>query len=69
ADTDVNDGFMVLYDDGTDAFLAVCYADTETAVDTDYEANDLTCFNLVELDGFGDIAASDFDTSNFDWIP
>ena len=68
-DTDTSDAFIVIYDDGTDAFAAMCYADTETAADTDYEAGDLTCFNLVELDGFGDIAASSFDATNFDWTP
>ena len=66
---DVTSAFPVVYTDGSDSFVAVCFAETETADDADFEAGDLTCVNLAQLADIDAIATGDFVAANFDYIP
>ena len=68
AASDVGDTIMTLYSDGTDAYLAAAVATTETAADTDFEANDLTIVNLVKISGITSIAAGDFVAADFEFV-
>ncbi len=62
---DDDDGILVLYDDGTDSYLAVVVNTSGGAVDnTTFGAGDLTAVNLVKFTGVSDatsFAAADFD--------
>jgi hypothetical protein len=49
--------------------VAICFAEVETASDTDFEATDLTCVNVAELSDIDAIATGDFVAANFDYIP
>jgi hypothetical protein len=63
------DTFLVVYSDGTNAFLAVAIQDTETTDDGDFEANDLTVVNIARINGVTSITAGGFNAANFDFIP
>ena len=62
---DDDDGILVLYDDGTDSYLALVVNTSGGAVDnTTFGAGDLTAVNLVKFTGVADatsIVANDFD--------
>ena len=64
----VGAGFLVLYSDGTDAYVAVADVAVETADDTDFEANDLAVTNILKIAGVTSIAAGDFADAEFDMI-
>ncbi len=66
---DVTSCFPVLYSDGTDAYLAICFAETETANDTDFESGDLTCVNIAKMSSNAAISASEFVAANLDFVP
>ena len=60
-----DDGILVMYDDGTDTYLAIVVNTSGGAIDnTTADAGDLTAVNLVKFAGVGDalsIVAADFD--------
>ena len=64
----VGGSFLVLYSDGTDAYVAVADVAVETADDTDFEANDLAVTNILKIAGVSSIAAGDFADAEFDII-
>ena len=64
----VGGSFLVLYSDGTDAYVAVADVAVETADDTDFEANDLAVTNILKIAGVTSIAAGDFADAEFDII-
>jgi hypothetical protein len=58
-----NDTMLVLYDDGSNSYLAAVNVGTGTATGTTFAANDLTATNLVTLTGVTDatdVVAGDF---------
>ena|GEM_PF-2440400 len=67
ANVAVQDSFIVVYTDGTDAFVAAC----QVAVDSggDFVAGDLTAVNLAQISGVTAITAGLFNNANFDFIP
>ncbi|NOT01161.1 MAG: hypothetical protein HOP29_11090 [Phycisphaerales bacterium] len=66
---DVTSSFPVIYSDATNGFVAVCFAETETANDTTFEATDLVCRNVARLSGNAAITAAEFVAANFDFVP
>jgi len=60
-----NDAFLVVWSDGTDAYLS---AATMTTDGTDFTTGDLTVTNMAKLVGISSIAAGDFVTANFDIV-
>ena len=64
----VTGSFLILYSDGTDAYVAVADVMVETADDTDFEANDLAVTNILKIAGVTSIAAGDFADAEFDII-
>ena len=60
--------FLVLYSDGTDAYVAVADVAAETADDTDFEANDLAVTNILKIAGVSSIASGDFADAEIDII-
>jgi S-layer protein len=63
----VGDAFLVVYSDGTDAYLAAAYVAVDSGADL--LAADLTIVNLAKLSGITSIAAADFHIANFDFVP
>ena len=61
-------GFLVLYSDGTDAYIAVADIAAETDNDLNFEANDLAITNILKIAGVTSIAASDFADAELDLI-
>lgn len=66
---DVTSSFPVVYSNGTDAFVAVCFAETETTDNTAFESGDLTCVNVFRTPTNPAITAGEFNIANFDYIP
>jgi hypothetical protein len=65
---DVNtQAFLVVYSDGTDAFLASARV-TGANGDTDFEAGNLTVVNIAKLVGITSIATTDFNLANFTYV-
>jgi len=70
---DQSDAFLVLYDDGTDTFLAVAELTHATSHTdgTTFTSGDLVVTNILEFDGMADVTAAGFatgDNVNFDFI-
>jgi hypothetical protein len=65
---DVTSAFPVVYTDGNNGFVAICFAETETTNDTDFDTTDLVCVNVAELEDIDSIATGDFVAANFDYI-
>jgi S-layer protein len=61
-----NDAFMVLYDNGTNSFLAYVVSAAGAANDATFASSDLTVTNMVQFTGISDSAT--FVTNNFDII-
>ncbi|RJP39713.1 MAG: hypothetical protein C4547_03370 [Phycisphaerales bacterium] len=62
--------FPVVYADGTDAFLAVCFVETaDGTADTDLDSGNMTCVNIAKMSGNAAITAGEFNAANFDYIP
>lgn len=59
--------FLVVYTDGTDAYLATVN-DTDTTNDTALEAGDATVTVLAKIVGVTSLAAGTFDVSNFAFV-
>ena len=68
ADDVVGQAFLVVYSDGTDAFLASVRINAATNADTNFEATNLTAVNLAKLVGVTSIATTDFNLANFTFI-
>ena len=62
-----NSAYVVVYSDGTDAYVAVAVAQARNADDADFEANDLNVVNIVKISGITSIAAGDFAASDFNF--
>lgn len=65
--TALNDGFIVVYSDGTDAYVALAKIVNDTAA-AHFATGDLTVTNLVKLVGNPSIAVDEFVAGNFDFI-
>jgi Ca2+-binding RTX toxin-like protein len=63
------DTFLVVYSDGTNAFLAVAIQDSETTDDGDFEAGDLTVVNVARINGITWILTNQFNAVNLDFVP
>ena len=61
-------GFLVLYSDGTDAYLAVADVAAETDDDLNFEANDLAITQILKIAGVTSIASGDFADAELDLI-
>jgi len=68
AAANANNAFIVVYSDGTDAYVAAVHIVSETTNDTDFEAGDLDVINLVKLVGVSSIGATTFADANFEFI-
>ena len=66
---DITSCFPVVYSNATDAFLAICFAETEGVDDTNFEAADLVCINIAKMSSNAAITASEFVAANFDFVP
>lgn len=64
----VGNSYMIVYTDGTDAYVAAAIATSQTDNDTDFEAGNLTVVNVAKLIGVSSIGASTFANANFDFI-
>ena len=49
-----NDGFLIVYDDNVDSYLASVHIGTQTADNGLFASADLTVDNLVKLSGVAD---------------
>ena len=65
---DADHGFMLVWTDGTDAYLSAVNNEAETTGDTNYEVGDLLGINLVKLEGITSIAEDTFVASNFEFV-
>jgi len=63
ANVALNDGFIVVYSDGVDAYVAMARAAVNPG--TDFAANDLVVTNLVRLVGNPSITSAEFVAANF----
>jgi len=63
-----NDAFIVVWTDGTNAYVTAVHMTTETADDGDFEAGDLTTDNLAIITGVSSIGSTTFALNNFEWI-
>jgi hypothetical protein len=68
ADDVAGQAFLVVYSDGTDAFLASVRVNAATNADTDFEATNLTAVNIAKLVGITSIATTDFNLANFTYV-
>jgi hypothetical protein len=60
------DGFIVVYSDGVDAYVAVARVAVDGGADID--AGDLTVTNVAKLVGNASLTAGEFNIANFDFI-
>jgi len=68
AAANADNAFMIVYTDGTDAYVAAVHIVTETDDDTDFEAGNLDVINLVKLVGVSSIGSTTFADANFEFI-
>ena len=61
-----NEGFLVAYSDGTNAYVAAIQSTAGTAAATALTANDLVASNIVQLAGVTSMGS--FTAANFQWI-
>ena len=60
--------FVVVYTDGTDAYVAIARANTQTTDNSGFEAGDLVVKNVAKLVGITSIGSTTFAAANFDFI-
>jgi hypothetical protein len=68
ADVAANDAFIAVWTDGTNAYVTAIHHTTETDNDGDFEAGNLTSFNLAIVSGVTTIGSTTFAAGNFEWI-
>lgn len=66
--SDIGDAFIVVYSDGTDAYVAYATSASETVSDSDFETGDLAVGNLIKLSGYTSIESGDFVSDNLEII-
>jgi hypothetical protein len=64
----VGSAFMIVYSDGTNAYLASVRVDAVTAADADFESGNLTVTKVANLGANPSITAAEFTAANFDWV-
>ena len=63
----VGASYTVVYTDGTDAYVALAYANTRTTDNTAFEAGDLVVKNIAKIVGVTSIGSTTFASANFDY--
>jgi len=69
ADRDIVDNaFIAVYTDGTDAHVASVRINSVGGADTDFEAGNLVAKDMAVISGVSSIASTTFAAGNFEWI-
>jgi hypothetical protein len=65
---DADHGFILVWTDGTDAYVSAVNNEAESTGNTAYEVGDLLGANLVKLEGISSIAETTFVAANFEFV-